>query len=165
MFLKKVTIPGFEYFTKKTCIHNYYPAKILTRLDINEMEFLDITIFYGNNGSGKSTLLNLLAEKIKTTRQTRLFKDEEWVVGPRGGSVHKLFDECVDVIDLTLELGEDGKPIELPYHRKMIISEDIFKILDSQKEFNQNIVKKTDDVNQAGKELLKEGYYYRANYK
>ncbi|MDE5546252.1 MAG: hypothetical protein K2I88_02185, partial [Anaeroplasmataceae bacterium] len=161
MFLKSVYFPGFDYFTKETCIHNYYPAKILAKLDIKEMEFSDITIFYGNNGSGKSTLLNLLAEKIKASRQTRFFKDEEWVVGPRGGSLHKLFDECVKEVDVTLELGENGKPIELPFHRKVITSDDIFKILDSKKEFNQNIVLKTDEANKEGKKLLKEGYYYR----
>ncbi|MDE7106330.1 MAG: AAA family ATPase [Anaeroplasmataceae bacterium] len=161
MYLKAAYFPGFSYFTKQTCIHNYYPAKVLTKLDIEDMEFSDITIFYGNNGSGKSTLLNLLAEKINASRQTRFFKDEEWVVGPQGGSLHKLFDECVQAIDLTLELGENGKPIELPFHRKMITSDDIFKILDSKKEFNQNIVQKTDEVKQEGKKLLKEGYYYR----
>ncbi|MDE6661484.1 MAG: AAA family ATPase [Anaeroplasmataceae bacterium] len=161
MFLKSAYFPGFEFFTKKTCIHNYYPARVLTKLDIKEMELSGITIFYGNNGSGKSTLLNLISEKINASRQTRFFKDEEWVVGPGGGSLHKLFDECVDVINLTLELGENGKPIELPYHRKMITSDDIFKQLDSKKEFNQNVVKKTDEVNKEGKQLLKEGYYYR----
>ncbi|MDE6240924.1 MAG: ATP-binding cassette domain-containing protein [Anaeroplasmataceae bacterium] len=161
MFLKSVYFPGFDYFTKETCIHNYYPAKILAKLDIKEMEFSDITIFYGNNGSGKSTLLNLLAEKIKASRQTRFFKDEEWVVGPGGGSLHKLFDECVKEVDVTLELGENGKAIELPFHRKVITSDDIFKILDSKKEFNQNIVLKTDEANKEGKKLLKEGYYYR----
>ncbi|MDE6415336.1 MAG: AAA family ATPase [Anaeroplasmataceae bacterium] len=161
MFLKSAYFPGFDYFTKQTCIHNYYPAKILARLDIRDIDLSDITIFYGNNGSGKSTLLNLLAEKVKASRQTRFFKDEEWVVGPKGGSIHKLFDECVNEVDLTLEIGENGKPIELPFHRKMITSEDIFKILDSKKEFNQNIVLKTDEVNKQGKKLLKEGYYYR----
>ncbi|MDE6655676.1 MAG: AAA family ATPase, partial [Anaeroplasmataceae bacterium] len=161
MFLKNAYFPGFSYFTKETCIHNYYPAKVLAKLDIEEMEFSDITIFYGNNGSGKSTLLNLLAEKIQAQRQTRFFKDEEWVVGPRGGSLHQLFDECVDVVELFLELGENGKPIELPYHKKFITSDDIFKQLDSKKEFNQSVVSKTKEVNEAGKKLLKEGYYYR----
>ncbi|MDE7161317.1 MAG: ATP-binding cassette domain-containing protein, partial [Anaeroplasmataceae bacterium] len=89
MFLKSAYFPGFSYFTKETCIHNYYPAKVLAKLDILDMEFSNITIFYGNNGSGKSTLLNLLAEKLSCERKTRFFKDEEWVVGPRGGSVHK----------------------------------------------------------------------------
>ena len=64
MFLKSAYFPGFEFFTKKTCIHNYYPARVLTKLDIKEMELSGITIFYGNNGSGKSTLLNLISEKI-----------------------------------------------------------------------------------------------------
>ncbi len=161
MFLKAVYFPGFEYFTKKTCIHNYYPAKVLAKLDIEEMELSNITIFYGNNGSGKSTLLNLLAEKINAFRQTRFFKDEEWVVGPGGGSVHKLFDECVETIDVTLEINENGKAIELPYHRKMITSDDIFKVLDSKKEFNRSIVEKTDQVEQEGKALLNDGYSFR----
>lgn len=161
MFLKSVYYPGFDYFTKRTCIHNYYPANVLTKLDINDIELSDITIFYGNNGSGKSTLLNLLAERINATRETRFFKDEEWVVGPGGGSLHKLFDECVQAMDVFLEIGEDGKPISLPFHLKMITSEDIFKRLDSQKEFNQAVVSKTQEVKQEGKQLLKDGYYYR----
>ncbi len=161
MFLKSAYFPGFSYFTKETCIHNYYPAKVLAKLDILDMEFSNITIFYGNNGSGKSTLLNLLAEKLSCERKTRFFKDEEWVVGPRGGSVHKLFDECVDAVDLTLEIGENGKPIDLPYHRKFITSDDIFKVLDSKKEFNQSVVAKTKEVNETGKRLLNDGYSYR----
>ncbi|MDE7263132.1 MAG: AAA family ATPase [Anaeroplasmataceae bacterium] len=162
MFLKSAYFPGFSYFTKKTCIHNYYPAKVLSKLNIEEMDFSNITIFYGNNGSGKSTLLNLLAEKISCERRTRFFKDEEWVVGPNGGSLHKLFDECVETINLTMELDENGKPLALPFHRKLITSDDIFKSLDSKKEFNLSVLSKTQEVKAAGEELLKEGYYYRS---
>ena len=146
MFLKSAYFPGFSYFTKKTCIHNYYPAKVLSKLNIEEMDFSNITIFYGNNGSGKSTLLNLLAEKISCERRTRFFKDEEWVVGPNGGSLHKLFDECVETINLTMELDENGKPLALPFHRKLITSDDIFKSLDSKKEFNLSVLSKTQEV-------------------
>ena len=37
-------------------------------MEFEEIEFEPITIFYGGNGTGKTTLLNIIAEKLKLTR-------------------------------------------------------------------------------------------------
>ena len=47
---------------------NAYPFKLFPQKGLSEIEFSEITIFYGGNGSGKSTLLNLIAEKLELPR-------------------------------------------------------------------------------------------------
>ena len=47
-----------------------YPYGIFPFKKLSEVNFSEITIFYGGNGSGKSTLLNLIAESLKLPRIT-----------------------------------------------------------------------------------------------
>lgn len=47
-----------------------YPYGIFPYKHLTNVEFSEITIFYGGNGSGKSTLLNLIAESLKLPRIT-----------------------------------------------------------------------------------------------
>ncbi len=47
-----------------------YPYGIFPFKRLTDVEFSEITIFYGGNGSGKSTLLNLIAESLKLPRIT-----------------------------------------------------------------------------------------------
>lgn len=47
-----------------------YPYGIFPYKRLQQVEFSEITIFYGGNGSGKSTLLNLIAESLKLPRIT-----------------------------------------------------------------------------------------------
>ena len=54
---------------KRTYFNNIYPFKIFPQKEFTDMEFSNITIFYGNNGSGKTTLLNIIASKIGATRK------------------------------------------------------------------------------------------------
>ena len=53
---------------KRTCFDSFYPFKIFPLKGLKEIEFDDITMFYGGNGSGKSTLINLIAHKMNATR-------------------------------------------------------------------------------------------------
>ena len=58
----------------RTYIKNNYPFLIFPNKKLENITFSDITIFYGNNGSGKSTLLNIIANKIRASRNLQLLK-------------------------------------------------------------------------------------------
>ena len=49
-------------------IDNAYPCGLFGPKELFEINFREITIFYGGNGSGKSTLLNLIAAKLELNR-------------------------------------------------------------------------------------------------
>lgn len=76
IMLKKFTVPNFEFEAnyiaelKRTCYNTIYPFKIFPDKDLTEINFDQITIFYGSNGSGKSTLLNVIAQKIGAVRRS-----------------------------------------------------------------------------------------------
>ena len=55
---------------KMTCYESFYPFKILSRNNLERIDFEEFTILYGRNGSGKSTALNVIAEKIKANRDS-----------------------------------------------------------------------------------------------
>lgn len=46
-----------NYGDTRRIYNNIYPFTIFTEKQLVDIEFKDITIFYGNNGSGKSTCL------------------------------------------------------------------------------------------------------------
>lgn len=60
----------FVYGEKRTCFNTYYPFQIFPKMEFEEIEFEPVTIFYGGNGTGKTTLLNIIAEKLKVTRNS-----------------------------------------------------------------------------------------------
>ena len=77
IYLKRFELPGediewrfFVYGEKRTCFNTYYPFQIFPKMEFEEIEFEPITIFYGGNGTGKTTLLNIIAEKLKVTRNS-----------------------------------------------------------------------------------------------
>lgn len=55
---------------KETCYDTMYPFGILSKNNLQMLDFEPITILYGGNGSGKTTALNVIAEKIKAQRDT-----------------------------------------------------------------------------------------------
>ena len=60
----------FIFDLKRTCYDTLYPFQILSKHQLNVLDFEPITILYGGNGSGKSTALNVMAEKLNLTRDT-----------------------------------------------------------------------------------------------
>lgn len=75
IYLNGFTIPDesaewnfFVYGTKETCFNTYYPYQIFPKMEFEKMTFETVTIFYGGNGTGKTTLLNIIAEKLRLTR-------------------------------------------------------------------------------------------------
>lgn len=56
----------------KSNLGSYYPFDIFTNKHFLNIDFEDVTIFYGGNGSGKSTILNIISDKIGASRKELL---------------------------------------------------------------------------------------------
>lgn len=107
---------------------NYYPVGIFPLKKISEIEFDDITIFYGDNGSGKSTLLNIIAEKLKASRKNIIDK----------GS---FFYNYVNLCNYELSLN---KPNEIAF----ISSDDVFDYLLNLRAINLNVNRQKERLSQ-----------------
>lgn len=81
-------------------------------------EFAPITILYGSNGSGKSTVLNIIAEKIKLSRNSPYNRTD-------------YFDDFCDICNIEAE--------NIPYESKIITSDDIFRKLSNVRLTNDGI--------------------------
>ncbi len=91
-----------------------YPYGIFPFKKLKDIEFSDITMFYGSNGSGKSTLLNLIAEKLNLPRETPFNSSDR-------------FNEYVNKMCLyENSLDDEGYNIDIPKGSKIISSDDIF---------------------------------------
>lgn len=115
--------------------NSIYPLKIFPCKELKDINFSNITIFYGGNGSGKTTLLNIIADKLKAKRKTKTDK----------GSYFKLY---VDRCEYDLE-NEDYEDI------KMISSDDIFDYLLDIRAINSNVNRKKEALS---KEWLEAKY-------
>ena len=112
----------------RTIYTNYYPLEIFPKKELNNIEFDNITIFYGGNGSGKTTLLNIIANKINATRKN---------YNNRG----TIFDRYVNLCDFTMSM-------DYPYEIKFISSDDIFDYLLDLRAINNNVNRRKDDLSQ-----------------
>ena len=108
-----------SYQEVRRIFNNYYPIGIFSRKDFYEVEFDNITIFYGGNGSGKTTLLNIISDKLNSIRKTCLNK----------GS---FFDLYVKSCDYKMSFEE---PMEI----KTITSDDVFDYLLDVRSINANV--------------------------
>lgn len=107
------------YKEQRKIFNNSYPLHIFTPKEFTDIEFDNITIFYGGNGSGKSTLLNIISEKINSIRKSPIDK----------GSY---FNEYVNSCKYDISLDE---PIEI----KTIASDDVFDYLLDIRSINSNV--------------------------
>jgi len=100
----------------------YYPLGLFnpsgTGQRIKNIDFEDITIFYGGNGSGKTTLLNIIAEKIDAFRNRKHLQTEAFTY---------YISEC--------EYEYDEKPLG----RKFLASDDIFEHILNVREENKSL--------------------------
>lgn len=94
-------------------IDNIYPCGLFREKELQEINFRDITIFYGGNGSGKSTLLNLIAAKLELNR-----------IAPY--NTGELFDAYADKCEYTLGYDDEGFRLRIPNGSRIITSDDIF---------------------------------------
>lgn len=98
---------------------SYYPIGLFSLKSFENIEFSNITIFYGGNGSGKSTLLNIIADKLNAIRKNNLEK----------GYLFELYVEYC-----KYEWG-----VDFPLEVKMITSDDVFDYLLDTRAINANV--------------------------
>lgn len=111
---------------KRTCYDSFYPFKILSQKGFCRMDFEPITILYGGNGSGKTTALNIIAEKLKITRDSIYNRSN-------------FFEAYVKFCDMELM-------VELPEESRIITSDDVFDYMLNIRTLNEGINQKREDL-------------------
>ena len=109
-----------QKYVYMTCFNSYYPFKIFPEKGLSELYFSEpITLLYGTNGSGKTTALNVIAEKIKLSRDAIYNKTP-------------FMDAYIDLCSFETDTG-------IPQNSKMITSDDVFNYMLNLRSVNQQI--------------------------
>lgn len=120
---------------QRRIFNNYYPLGIFLEKELINIDFDNITIFYGGNGSGKTTLLNIIASKLSALRKNVINK----------GSFFNLYvEDCLYKMD-------SADPNEI----KFISSDDIFDSLLDIRAINAHVNRKKAELS---KEWLENKY-------
>jgi predicted ATPase len=104
---------------QRTCYDSYYPFKILSKNDLDRLDFDTVTILYGGNGSGKSTALNVIAEKAGIHRDSIYNKSN-------------FFPDYINMCGMNTE--ED-----IPENSRIITSDDVFDYMLNIRNLNEGI--------------------------
>ena len=129
IYLSSFTLPdagdedSFVDSEKRTCFNTFYPFLIFPKMELEELEFEPITIFYGGNGTGKSTLLNVIAEKLKLNRNAVFNKTN-------------FFDDYISFCDATITVA-------IPAESRIITSDDVFDYILDIRNLNNGITEFT----------------------
>lgn len=132
IYLRSFTFPNadleFNFFMdiKRTCYDSYYPFKILSKHDLDRLDFDTVTILYGGNGSGKSTALNVIAEKAGICRDSVYNKSN-------------FFPDYVKLCGLNEEE-------EIPENSRIITSDDVFDYMLNIRNLNEGIDQKRENL-------------------
>jgi predicted ATPase len=132
IYLRSVTFPNadreydFILGIQRTCYDSYYPFRILSKNDLDRLDFEPVTILYGGNGSGKSTALNIIAEKTGIRRDTIYSKSN-------------FFPDYIKLCSLNIE--ED-----IPKNSRIITSDDVFDYMLNIRNLNEGIDLKREDL-------------------
>lgn len=132
IYLKNFTLPNGDSEENmlmgdiRTYIQGVYPFNIFPDKELQDISFAPITIFYGGNGSGKSTLLNVIAEKIKATRNNPFAGGERF--------------------ESYLRLCQYEMTNSIPYEIKAISSDDIFDYVLNIRRINHNLYNRRSEV-------------------
>lgn len=130
IYLNSFTFPNadmeFNFFMdiKRTCYDSYYPFQILSKHDLDRLDFDTVTILYGGNGSGKSTALNVIAEKV----------------GIRRDSVYNRSNFFPDYVNLCRMNMEE----EISETSRIITSDDVFDYMLNIRNLNEGIDQKRE---------------------
>ena len=114
---------------------NYYPLGLFSSKELTNIDFENITIFYGTNGSGKTTLLNVISNKLNASRNNGINKGTN-------------FDNYVSVCKFEML---NNKPAEI----KVVSSDDVFDYLLDIRSINNHINRRKDIL---GEEWIKNKY-------
>lgn len=130
-----VYLKNFKLLDKED--YSGYPFHLFLEKQFYEIEFSDVTIFYGDNGSGKSTLLNIITETINKGKN--VIKRKNDIV--KSEYFNMYINECKYYIENNIPIGS-----------KMICSEDIFQKILSKRIENQ---KKNNEREELAEQYLK----------
>lgn len=125
IYLESIIFPSaereFDFFLgqKRTCYDSYYPFRILSRHQLNRLDFEPITILYGGNGSGKTTALNVIAEKLSLARD----------------SVYNRSNFFPDYVNWC----EVECPVKVPDNSRIITSDDVFDYMLNIRNLNEGL--------------------------
>ena len=117
-----------------------YPFHLFLEKEFYNIQFDDVTIFYGDNGSGKSTLLNVITETINQDK--KVIKRRDKLVKTEYFDMY--INDCKYYVENNIPMGS-----------KMICSEDIFQNILSKRKDNQ---KKNDDREDLKKQYIQYKY-------
>lgn len=132
LYLSQFNFPGTEIEydflmgLKRTCYDSFYPFQILSKNQLRVLDFEPITILYGGNGSGKTTALNVIAEKLKLSRET-LFNRTNF------------FENYTDMCSYELENA-------ITDNSRIITSDDVFDFMLNLRTINEGINQKREDL-------------------
>lgn len=132
IYLRSITFPNadreFDFFLdiQRTCYDSYYPFRILSKNDLDRLDFEPVTILYGGNGSGKTTALNIIAEKTGISRDTLYNKSN-------------FFPDYIELCDINTE--ED-----IPNNSRIITSDDVFDYMLNIRNLNEGIDLKRESL-------------------
>lgn len=121
-------------------IDNTYPCRIFGEKELYDIDFRNITIFYGGNGSGKSTLLNLIATKLELNR-----------IAPFNSS--ELFDRYAANCEYETDYDDEGFKQRIPNGSRIITSDDIFDYMLTVRTNNREIAEEIDRGKEEHKRL------------
>lgn len=132
IYLRSFTFPNadleFNFFMgiKRTCYDSYYPFQVLSKHDLDRLNFDIVTILYGGNGSGKSTALNVIAEKTGIHRDSVYNKSN-------------FFPDYVKMCGMSIE-------DEIPENSQIITSDDVFDYMLNIRNLNERIDIKREEL-------------------
>ena len=132
IYLESITFPSaereFDFFLgqKRTCYDSYYPFRILSRHQLNRLDFEPITILYGGNGSGKTTALNVIAEKLSLARD----------------SVYNRSNFFSDYVNWC----EVGCSVKIPRNSRIITSDDVFDYMLNIRNLNEGLDHRREEL-------------------
>ena len=132
IYLNDFTFPDddaetdFIWGIRRTCYDSFYPFKVLSRHNLERIDFSPITILYGGNGSGKSTALNVIAEKTAVMRDSIFNKSN-------------FFPDYVDLCRMSIKA-------KIPENSRIITSDDVFDYILNIRSLNEGIDQKREAI-------------------
>ncbi len=117
---------GRFFGERRTCFTTFYPFSIFPEMELEHLEFENVTILYGGNGTGKTTLLNIIAEKLKLKRKTDFNKSN-------------FFEDYTKLCDYSVSK-------RIPKESKIITSDDVFDYILDKRSINTGIDNKREEL-------------------
>ncbi len=132
---------NFVMKIKRKCYTSKYPFQVLSAHHFERIDFEPVTILYGGNGSGKSTALNVIAYKLKLTRDAA-------------------FNETCFFPDYTA-LCQMRLSCALPPDSRMITSDDVFDVMLGIRELNSGIDQRRNELFETYQEIHREDFHFQ----